>query len=595
MLPLSLQPNPTPPREFEFIGFDTEGDGSLDGFRLAATYGADGPHIFTDRTQIADHLFRARNRGKRIVAANLEYDWAVAFQPFDEHHEPIITGSKWLQANYRDGHGHTFIAWDIQRIAPLSVEQMGDLIGVPKYATPPELKRQRDYAPESWTCRAHQREWCVECYCVRDAEIVYRFALWFQRILNRLGGQMKPTTASCAMDLFTRRFLHDEIAPSFVETNDRARAAYFGGRVETYRVGTTCDVTTFDFNSGYASVYRDIEVGDPATYHRITTPATPQRFLDKFGMMQATVKVPRSYSAPLPLHVGSKTVFATDRIEGTWVLAELRNAIENGASIEACEFVVYADRTLRLFRNYVDVLYGLRRRAQEKGSPDQYVYKVLLNGLYGKFGQRSDDPLKSLIVPRGKANLSDFEDCEPVDVCGYEGFLVDKVARVQSPHVHVLWAAAISAGMRLKLHELIEHLDGNVFYCDTDSVVTTARLRQSNDLGGLKIAERFDKATFFAPKEYIGVTLEGHQIARVKGVPPHLAEEYLRTGSTAITRPIHTLTAVRHGGRIAEWKTVVKRKLASPPTRYHRAVTNYARQCVNTRPYCFAEALDALG
>jgi hypothetical protein len=365
--------------------------------------------------------------------------------------------------------------------------------------------------------------------------------------------------------------------------------------VETYRVGTVRNVTTFDFNSGYASCYRDIQVGDPATCHRITTPANPYRFLDRFGMMAATVKIPKSYSAPLPVHVGERTVFPTDRVTGAWMLAELRRAVEHGASIEACDFVVYADRTLGLFRDYVDTLYSLRVKAQKEKRPEQYVYKLMLNGLYGKFGQRSDDPLKSLIVPRRKVALSEFDDAEPVELCGYEAFLVDKAQRVQSPHVHVLWAAAISAQMRLKLADLIEEVGENLFYCDTDSIATTANLRESSDLGGLKVAERFDVATFFAPKEYIGVTVEGGKVARVKGVPPYLAEEYLTKGRAAIARPIRTLTAIRGGGRIAEWQTIIKRKLASPPTRFHRPITNYARQLANTRPYSFAEAFDALG
>jgi len=594
MIPLSLCPNPRPPRVYEFIGFDTEGDGSPNGFRLAALYDDDGPHVFHDRSQIAPFLFRKRNRGKRIVAANLEYDWAVAFQPFDEHYEVVLTRSKWLAAIYRDRSGHSWIAWDIQRIAPLSVAEMGDLIGLSKFPTPPELIPDRDYAPPEWWCPTHHRLWCVECYCVRDAEIAFRFARFFQETLNALGGQMKPTTAGCAMDLFSRRFLDQAIAPTYPEKNDLARAAYFGGRVETLKVGTARDVSYYDFNSLYPAVYRDLAVGDPATYHQIAHPQDPARYLDKFGQFWGELQIPRSYITPLPIRVSAKTVFVSGAIRGSWTLSEVRHALEHGAAIRSCDRIVYAERVLHPFRQFVDTLYPLRMKLKAAGRPDEYVIKLMLNGLYGKFGQRTDEGLQSLVVPRGDYDLEEFADCEPVALAGRECFLRDKRGTVQSPHIHVLWAAEIAAQARMKLYDTLSEIEDECFYADTDSIHTTAQIETSTKLGGLKLAETFARVTYFAPKEYCYVAADGSENFRVKGIPRRLAEEYLRSGLTHLRQPLHTLTAINTNRRIATWREITKTHLLSPPTRWHRPMTDYNRHFIDTRPYSLSEALDAL-
>ena len=592
MITVPFTPLVRPPREFEFVAFDTEGDGSPGGFVLAAGFDADGPQVFHDPEHLRWWLFRPCNRRKRILAANLEYDWATAFQPFDRHYEILLNDGKWLSAKYREGKRRLWTAWDIQRIAPLSVAQMGKLIHLAKYPTPASLLSDKTTIVEEWYCDLHHRMWCVECYCVRDAEIVYRFANWFQDVLLGLGGEMKMTTASCAMALFRRKYLHDEIAPTTVEHNEEARNGYHGGRVECFKVATAKEINVYDFNSLYASVMRDLRVGLPDTYHHIESPRSAARYLDKFGQFTGSLRVPSSYIPSLPYKPQGRSFFCYGDVAGSWTLSEVRAAVQSGATILSCDSVTYADRTVKLFERYVNDLYFVRMEMQHNHDPSEYVVKMMLNSLYGKFGQRSESGLQELIVPEGDYDLEEFSDCDPVELAGYECFMRDKQLFVQSPHVHVLWAAEIAARARMKLGRLLDQVGHDAFYCDTDSLHTTAKLETSEALGFLKQEERYARITYFAPKEYGGITSAGQFVTHAKGIPARYRSEYLAKGRVEFQQPTHVLESIQRNCRIAEWRKQLRTRRRTTPTRKHADIADYNCDFVDTEAFDAEEVIN---
>lgn len=585
MITPSLRPLKSEPNTYELIALDSEGSGKRGDFKIAVTYDSDGPHIFYNRSQLKRWLFRSANLNKIILAANLEYDYAVCFQPFDGNFDILLSNRRWMSASYRDNNKHVWRAWDIQRIAPLSVAQMGKVINLPKLSTPPELVEDTRYKPDEWTCADHHKIFCVECYCVRDAEITYKFSVMYQQSLNALGAQMKLTAASCAMDLFRRRFLLDEIPATNPENNLIARQAYYGGRVEAFHIGTTSDVKAYDFNSLYPSVMMGAEVAIPSSYIRHDRLSNPHKYMDNFGQFFGTVHVPDYNVGLLPFRSEGRLYFPVGNIRGSWMLSELRHALEHGAIIKDCESIIYARKTIRPFDDYIRTLYDIRLEHKQSNNPSEIVDKLLMNSLYGKFAQHDDGGLQSLLMPEDGFSLDDFIGCEPVEIAGREMFLRDKNNIVQSPHIHVLWAAEITARARIKLLSALLPVQYEAVYCDTDSVHTFSKLDTSINLGGLKVEHDFARVTYFAPKEYGGQDQNGEFVHRAKGIPPAYRSEYLAKGAVEFKQPIHTLTAIRRGKRIAEWVTVEKHRRSDAMNRSHRPVPDFNAELVPTFPF----------
>lgn len=573
------------PDAYDIIALDSEGSGAAGDFVIAVLYDSDGAHVFKEREKIKPFLFSRRNLGKRIIAANLEYDYAVCFQPFTGNYEITLANRKWIKVTYSDMQKHVWTAIDIQRIAPLSVADMGKVIGIEKYPTPPVLVRDRDYHPKEWKCRNHNRTFCIECYCIRDAEITYKFTVLFQQGLNDLGGEMKLTAASSAMDLYRRSFLDMDIPITLPQRNELGRSAYFGGRVEVFKIGTSYDVNVYDINSLYPSVMRNIEVGNPETYRRKDRPKDYIYYLDGFGQFFGTIYIPETNIGLLPYHSNNRLYFPTGDVKGSWMLSEVRHALTQGARIKECDAILYATQTIQPFQRFINTLYALRLKYKQEGRPDEIVVKIMMNSLYGKFAQRTDSDFKTLIVPPKRYNLERYSDCDPVYLLNRELFLRDIETHIQPPFIHVQWSAEITAQARLRLYNSLQQQEGQLIYCDTDSVHTTGKLPVSQELGAMKLEHDLLRGTYFAPKEYGGQERSGEFIHRAKGIPPAYRDKYLSDGAVEFRQPVHTLTAIRKNGRIAEWVSVHKNRRSSAMNRTHLELTDYNTTRRNTYPF----------
>ena len=123
----------------------------------------------------------------------------------------------------------------------------------------------------------------------------------------------------------------------------------------------------------------------------------------------ATVKLD-SPSHLYPLAVNNTTVYATGRFETTLAGPELKFAIDNGHCILVKDIAEY--KLAAIFGEYVNKLWQMRLDFIDSGNePMAKATKLLLNSLYGKFGQRSSalvytpsflPPIKCCAIVTGK-------------------------------------------------------------------------------------------------------------------------------------------------------------------------------------------------
>jgi hypothetical protein len=205
---------------------------------------------------------------------------------------------------------------------------------------------------------------------------------------------------------------------------------------------------------------------------------------------------------------------------------EMDNAIKFGYKFKILRG--YKFERKNIFKDYVDNLYSLRLN-YPKSDPLNYIAKILLNSLYGRFGM--DDNFSEVNIIH-KDYISDFEnkffDIITAKTELEDYFLVEIknigniVEAEESTHnINVGIASAITAYSRVHMSQFKNNPDYNLYYSDTDSVYIdkpfSEDLVNSKVLGRMKLEYIIKKGIFLSPKVYYLET-EDKIIYKVKGL-----------------------------------------------------------------------------
>jgi hypothetical protein len=158
-----------------------------------------------------------------------------------------------------------------------------------------------------------------------------------------------------------------------------------------------------------------------------------------------------------------------------------------------------------------------------------FIAKILLNSLYGRFGM-NDNFLEIDIIH--KDFYADFENIffdnivESQDLGDYKLVqykIVDELENDDAIHnTSIAIAAAITAYSRIHMSQFKNDPKINLYYTDTDSIYTDSNIDDSflseTVLGKLKLENTCNKAIFLAPKVYCLETDDGKVIYKVKGL-----------------------------------------------------------------------------
>jgi hypothetical protein len=202
--------------------------------------------------------------------------------------------------------------------------------------------------------------------------------------------------------------------------------------------------------------------------------------------------------------------------------------MDQGASVELHTQAVF--EPLPFLRPFIDTFYSLRKKAiAEKDTFRKYVFKILLNSLYGKLIETierqktifGDDKVSEAIARYGIITPGEKlrQYVKPTPVAG----VYSVVSEEEGPFRHVAAGAYVTGRSRLLLHARMQDVldrGGELYYCDTDSILTDIMLPAEDDvLGSLKHEETIVEAEIVVPKVYRLVTAQGNTIYKVKGTP----------------------------------------------------------------------------
>jgi len=472
---------------------------------------------FTKQSSFWD-IVKDRTLSKKplyLVAHNVKYDIAVLrfynYLPqmgynltsiYDKYQTTIMRFRRDKQS---------LVIMDNANIFPGKLEKWGKALNIPKLPMPP------------WG--ADNETWFT--YCERDVEIMVRlWERWFQTLREYELGRWGITLASQAFNIFRHRFMKHKIC---IHNNEEAitleRQAYRGGRSQPFFIGklNSGPYYKLDVNSMYPYVMRRYEY--PTALGGIKGDIRLSELYARLKRYAVIANVTICTDTPLyPYKQGTRTVYPVGTFRTTLCTAELKEAVKRNHVLAVHKVVWY--RTRRLFVDYIDFCYKRKLEAERSGNvAERQFWKLLMNALYGKFGQRS-----STTKVIGTTDKIMFTTMPAKDVTTGERYLIHAIGKTLFRQVQesegynsfVAIAAEVTAYARVYLWRLIEQAGvHNVFYVDTDSLIVNQAgyLRllhylHDTNLGMLKVEGIADEIVLRAPKDYVFGKKE-----RIKGVP----------------------------------------------------------------------------
>ena len=452
----------------------------------------------------------------RIMSANVWFDFRNArlynhmkkdywqcVSDFSKGHTLIFT---FRRQNYRI----EFV--NIQNYFNVPVRIIGQSVGLPKLDV--DFKAANDQE--------------LLKYCKRDVEIIFKaFRDLYLFIRENKFGSIPYTLPGVSFSCFTHSFMKRQINVHAVKpVLELERQAYFGGRCECFFIGRPKKGKYYkvDINSMYPFIMRSNEF--PIKFIKKGKNIDPAVILKIAPLYCFMAKCEIETNDPIYAYRNrDKLIFPTGRFITALTTASLLYGIRNGHVKKVLRVACY--RKANIFKGFVDYFYNKRLEFRLSNNPAfAYLCKLILNSLYGKFGQRS-----SRLVYTGRNETADdirrlIIDYKTHEISTHQVFFGHETITAQGEDEASNSMPAISAHVtdyaRLYLWKLIKAANiSNCFYCDTDSII----LNQSglknlipfinpDQLGMLKIESSARRVDLRGAKNYTF-----GRDTRIKGIP----------------------------------------------------------------------------
>jgi hypothetical protein len=406
-------------------------------------------------------------------------------------------------------------------------------------------------------------------YCFRDCEIALKGLQLMRDALMSVNADFAFTLASIACRWVRRSDSIDwsyfykgkgKYDKQMLLADKFSEPAYFGGRTEMFRRGTIKGpIYYYDIVSSYpTSMQFELPLYFKGffTLDKNFSESSIREFLSFPGITEAWVNIPSCEIAPLCVKYDGRLTFPYGHklgrqeklpfpakcecdyplrshkctkcgneypkyrwVPGRWTNIELLAALDRGAEIlPICQARF---RGIPFLKNFVQTFYTLRKQAKnEKDAFRTYAYKICLNSLYGKLVETldriayvtSEDEIEKIKIQGGNIKVT----AVPGVYCS--------MSQSPGPFRHVAAGAYVTALSRLRLLEGLEtakKLGGEIYYCDTDSIMTNVRLDSisGTELGQWQLEHEFEEVEIILPKVYRAKIKNGKTIYRCKGMP----------------------------------------------------------------------------
>lgn len=465
-------------------------------------------------------------RNSSIFATNLMFDFYCLFDILDslqdfkiiERGGNLILASSYIKYDSKDDNFYKnpenkkdyykINFYDSWNHIKLSVANMGKILKMPKMEKPKFLgnkaktKKDKDY---------------IKAYNIQDSYITYKFMEKLQEDYNDLGGNLKATISSTSLDIFRRKYLKDFWKQPKKDDIIASYKAYYGGRTETFKRGCFSknnygNIHSYDVNSLYPyclSKFKYPYINEYSYRKKVLS-----EDIESFeGFCQIHLKTPKVLDIPLLPVKSDKLLFPLGEIKGYYDFVSIRKALSLGYEItEIGEGLVF-ENTFNPFKSYINSMYKLRNKFKANNDKREIAVKLAMNSFYGKFGYRYYD--KEFL-----GTLEDYDDNVSMFPTSHKDiyrFIKDEDSNIPS-YVFPIFPLYVTSYARSVMFDYFKKVGyDKVFYTDTDCIFTTRKMNTGNELGELKLENKFNELILIKPKFYSGIT-DDKTIVKVKGL-----------------------------------------------------------------------------
>lgn len=510
----------------KFFVFDCETyskNARPEGFAFCCMTGYNYRKVFHTIKDFQDEIFSGAFKNKYIFCHWAEFDLNVIFGNIKKglDRQAVFNGSNFIIAQ-KDN----VLFADSLNIYKTSVSKIGEIIGVKKKEMNTRFGKNKKF-------KYGEKE--ID-YCYTDCEIVWQA---LEKIFIMVQS-VRPTLASLSM-LYYRRFYmpfhfgYNELSMKFFDS-------YYGGRVEAFKIGETIS-SKYDINSMYPYTMTYAKFPNPK-FVRVSDATDIKGFMTdlKYYEGHATLKVrhKKVNFGFLPVKKDGKLIFPVGEFSGTWCFPEIRFALkEKIIEILEVKEVLISYPMESPFKKFAKEVYDKRLKADgiEKNN-----LKLILNSLYGKFGQR--EKFKEIYfdeIPFGFMELLDQEnipyelkmfnkervDCylhifAPVKINkDYTEVKIDSKGFETKIHSIPVFCSYITSLARVYLLEnILKYRRNLVTYTDTDCICLEREVNivDSLELGAFKKEKDF-LIEIRGNKNYTEKINTGEINVKIKGIP----------------------------------------------------------------------------
>lgn len=404
-------------------------------------------------------------------------------------------------------------------------------------------KEYRDYNKKfnnNWSIRNETIK-----YCENDVISLWQIISKFQnKIFNKFSIDVNnsPTLSSLAFRIYRVRYLKDYKIPCISGSLYKdIKNSYTGGSVDVYKpVGK--NIYRYDVNSLYPFVMSKYPspVGNVYKFNgdilKYKSELSCMDNENSFGFFKVKVTTPPNLKVPIlqtkvKTPNGTRTVAPIGQWEGWYFSEEIINAIKHGYVVEVKSGYLFDKEYI--FSEYVNDLYNLKKQSV-RDSADYVISKLLLNGLYGRFGM---NPYKeNNVIIKGTEAISRFLNNNIVTDVVTLGDNIELISfvednemedKITSENISVPISSSITAYGRITMSEFKLKYANNLHYSDTDSIDLDTKLPDkylSGELGDFKMENFYKKSVYIAPKVYAGVLSDNKKFIKIKGLKQDIAK-----------------------------------------------------------------------
>ncbi len=352
-------------------------------------------------------------------------------------------------------------------------------------------------------------------YCMNDVNVVCQAMIHLSQYLAKFDlGDLRITRASISFTIFRKHFHATNLLHTTnLKVLDLEYQSYFGGRTEMFRHGKLKgdQFYYYDFNSLYPSVMINNKFSTKLRRHFTNSSLEQlQRMIKNYGCIaRVKVKVDRPY---FPCSIEGFTAFPIGTFITTLSTPELKFALERNCILEVYELSVYQQK--EIFTEFVRFFHAEKQKhKRENNTVSTRFDKLILNTLYGKFGQKIDSLTKIKDAKKEKYYAYDLVALNTRKITKMKiinHVLYSQKKTLVSTYSIPSIATEVTSYARVKLLESIIKIGwNNVFYCDTDSVITNKKGHEiikknyeGHELGEYELEDQSDYVEIFALKDY---------------------------------------------------------------------------------------------